>query len=446
MSVTAPLALIILSALLSACATSRPAGPTPIPPPIRWQVSAQTAAFEQQLQVIIPSAALSDLIARVQRNNLDLQQTALLLKEQQSRVRQTEADRQPQLDLNVSSQRDGAEQTRNQYSLGLQLSWELDLWQRLADQSDAARAEYRARQFEFDAARNSLAARTASLWLDMAYAQQIIATEQARIASLSRSQAAIKERFLGGGGQLDDLEAASSARARAEAVLLQLQQTQAERLRELKLLLASTTPQPFILPAKLPQIEAVPVAIPAAVIAHRADIRAALERAYAADSNVAAAAKALLPRFSFSANSGYNSDQLDQLLSGSPVWQLLLNLSAPLLDGGRRQAEHQISQYSARRAWLSYRKTLLNALTEVNNSLQREQSLLLQIERQQVAVHHADNSRSYYRERYLAGQADILDLLRAQRDLFDSRINLLQSRQQHQKNRITLALALGMGV
>jgi len=441
-----PSALILLCALLAGCATTSP--PTRQAPalPENWQQPVEAgAALSTRFQAVLRSESLNQLIDQVLQHNLELQQNTLLVAEQQLRLAQRQGAEKPQLDLSLSSQRNGGTTVSNSHNLNLQLSWELDLWQRLADRSNVAQHDLQAQRHQLQAAQNSLAARTASLWLDMAYAEQILATEQARIATLENSLAAIRERFSGGQGQLADLDAAASARSAAIAVRLQLQQQQAERQRQLNLLLGDSG-QVAELPHTLPQIAAVPVSLPAVVVAQRPDIRTALEQLYSADRQALALAKDLYPRFSFSASAGYGSEQLDQLLSGSPLWQLLLNMTAPVFDSGRLETEAEIGRSAARRAWLNYRNTLLTALTEVEDSLQREQNLMQQIEQQSKALAHAENSLAYYRDRYMAGDADILDLLSAQRSLFDSRVNLLEARRQHQNNRITLALALGMGV
>ncbi len=442
---------ILMVLLLSACSTLPPAqsdrSDVPFELPQQWQGSGEQRPLSDQLLALIDDPALTRRVEQALAGNLDLRQTALRLQEQRLLSRQTRAAEKPQLDLALDSQRNETDNSpTSNHSLALNLSWELDVWGRLADASSAAEAETRAQQRDYQAARNSLAARIIQSWVELSLRQQIIEAEQARIQSLRNTEAVITERYRDGIGNVADLDAARAATARAEASLAARSESRRAALRALNLLTGDSpqrnNPQPLAIPA----VSNPPTSIPAEVIAARPDLQAAYSRILAADKQTAVAYKALLPGFSLSASLSQSRPELGDLLSGSTAWNLLGRLTAPLFNAGRLQAGADIAASQAQRAWLSYQQTLLTALLEVEDALGQEAALARQQRALSRALGHADASFEHYRARYREGLVDILDLLTAEQSAFDARTALLQVRQDRLNNRITLGLALGMGV
>lgn len=452
------LAMLLLSAL-TACSSVIPLKPDRTSQPVvvasGWQetLPAQSVVAEgtvsTQLLDLIDDPALTALVQQTLTTNLDLQQTALRLREQQWLTRSTNAATGPQLDLNLNSQRSQNSTTTSNHQLSLDLSWELDVWGRLADQTDAARAETDAQQLDYSAAANSLAARTIQGWLDIVLRDQMIRVEKQWLRSLEDNEAVIQERYrsgLSGSNALADLETARSNTALTRASLAARQQTQRDAYRQLAQLQGQSAPLVMVLPEQAPEIANPPAVLPADVVVRRPDLQAALQRIDAADAQARATHKQLLPGFSLSASLSQSRPQLDDLLSGSLAWNLLGQLTAPLFDGGKRKADAAIADLQAERSYLVYQQTLLSALNEVESALGQEASLAEQQRQLSAALRHAEASRQHYEARYRDGLNDILDLLSAQQSAFSTRIQLLQTQQARLTNRITLGLALGMGV
>ncbi len=393
---------------------------------------------------------LDELVKDTLAANFDLRQTALRLKEQQLLAQNSHATRQPELCLQLDSQRI-QEQTinthpYNSHNLVLNLNWELDVWGRLADASLATDAETDALKADFTAAQNSLTARVIQSWIDLSLRQQIINSEQQRVKSLQNTEAVIKDRFRNGLGQLADLESARVATAQALASLASVRQSQQEAIRQLAQLRGINSNQIKLKLDAVPQIQTPPVALPATVLGQRPDLIAAYHRVLASDLQTSVSHKQLLPSFNLMANLSQNQPQFSDLLSGSSAWSLLGRMTAPLFNAGRLKRDAKIAELQAERSYLVYQQTLVNALNEVEITLSREHSLNQQQQLLTQAKNHAQVSLQYYQARYQDGLADILDLLNAQQTAFDSKIQLLQAQQARLTNRVTLALALGMGV
>ena len=447
--------LAVLALLLTACS-----GMTPKPAerngqalaiPSQWQEasnSSQTALSDQFLD-LIDSPALTQLVQRSLAANYDLRQTALRLQEQRLLTRQTDAARKPELNLNLNSQRAKNGSISNSQTLSLDLSWELDVWGRLADQSRAAEADLQASKLDYQAAANSLAARTIQRWIDISLRAQIIDAERQWVSSLQNTEEVITERYrngLSGSNGLADLEAARAATARVRASLAAREQAQREAYRQLAALQGITGRSELPEPEIIPEIDNPPPRLPAQMIAARPDLQAAYQRILSADASAAVAQKQLLPSFSLSASLSQTRPELNDLLSGSNAWSLLGRLTAPLFNAGRLKAGAEIAELRAERSYLSYQQTLLTALNEVESALGQEAALAEQQHQLQMALRHSEASLAHYQARYRDGLNTILDLLNAKQSAFDARIQLLQTQQTRLTNRIALGLALGMGV
>ena len=451
-----PDALILMLALmlLSGCSTlSTPqAGRAEnLAIPADWAVPAETL----DLSLLPQDAGLLDLFRQPQlkqlvdetlNNNLDLQQTALRLRQQQLLIVPEQAARRPELSAALTSQRSKEKAISQQHTLALTLNWELDVWGRLADGQAAAQQTAAAQKLDYNAARNSLAARTVQSWLDISLRQQAIETEQQWLNSSQNNHAVILDRYQSGLGNLADLVTAKAATARIQASLIERQNRQRVALRQLNLLRGvSNNSQP---PGNLltPDITIPPISLPGTVLARRPDLQAAYLRIQAADNSAAKAYKQLLPGFSLQASVSDSGPELDQLLKGSPLWTLLGQLTAPLFNSGRLQAQADIAQLEAELSYLSYQQTLLNAVNEVDDGLDLEAALAQQEEALARALQHSQTSLDHYRSLYRDGVGDILDLINAEQTAFEARIQFLQVHQTRLSNRINLGLALGMSI
>jgi len=444
--------LAVAALTLSACSLpktqpARPDQATAIP--AQWQeaIPQQSGSLSQQLLSLIDEPQLSALVEQTLSANYDLHQTALRLQEQRLLSQQSSSQTLPTLDLKLSSQR--ARNTTGSHALSLDLSWEADIWGRLADQARADQLTTDAQAVEYQAAQNSLAARTIQRWLDLTLRQQIIAAERQWLQSLEDTEAVIRERYrygLSGNSALADLETARADTALIRASLAAREQAQRDAWRQLAALQGKPGSLALSLPRQVPMLSNPPVQLPAAMVANRPDLQAALIKVAAADAQALVRHKQLLPGFSLSASLSQTRPRLDELLSGSTVWSLLGELTAPLFDGGRRKASADIADLAAARSYLAYQQALLNALNEVETALGQEASLAEQQRQLSAALQHADASLQHYQARYRDGVGDILDLLNARKNAFSTRIQLLQTQQARLTNRITLGLALGMGV
>ncbi len=326
-------------------------------------------------------------------------------------------------------------------------SWELDLWGRIRVGKRAADQEFEASLADFRGARQSLAAHTAKAWIAAVEARRQAELAERTIQSHRATEAQVRRRYEEGLRSSLDLRLASASVAGAEAMLEASRQAMEAATRRLEILMGrypkGRAARGFVLPAAP---ESIPVGLPSDLLARRPDLDAARLRLLAADSRIAGARAALLPRISLTAQGGTATAELSDLLSSDfTVWTLAGNLAQPILDGGRIRAGVKLSEARAKQAAAAYESAALRAFGEVETALAAEQTLARQEARLRVTTEHATAAHKLAADRYGEGLESFAIVLETQRRLLDSEGRLLAVRAQRLDNRVNLHLALGGG-
>lgn len=413
----------------------------------QWQAPHQAGFLQQRLTNLFKIPALNQLIQTALKNNTNLQQTALRLKEQGLLVKQTKTNRLPSLDFSTQASRSGSGSIAStQYTLGLSANWEIDVWGKLAHQEQASRYQYQATQADLIVAKRSLVAQVVRHWISLAAQQQIIRIEQQHLNKLKRLENSALNHFQAGNNVLSQVLAAKTNHSSRHANLLQRQETFKATQRALNILLGQAPTTPLKLPQQLPQIVKPLAQVPSEVIGARPDLQAAYARLQAANQQTQVAYKQLLPSISLTPTANQGASQMERLLSGDIAWQLLGQLAGSLFDGGKKRINVATQKSVAQRAALTYRQTLLNALLEVENALSQEASYTQQLQILNQSYTQARQSQTLYEAQYQQGSANLSELIAAQTNTFNQQMTRLELQRSQLENRVQLALALGMGV
>ena len=452
-----PIFILMLSAWLSACSNLQSksnlaelADNALLSLPKQWQSQSDqqnlqiTAQEQSLLQLVNNQSQLADLIKLALDNNFDLQRSAIRLKISHLQNANSAAANQPNLDLTLNpSKTKGASSST---ALALNLNWELDIWGRIADLSSANSSNQQALLLDYSQAKTSLVARLIQQWSSLQSQLQVLTHQRQHLASLVSVESITRQRYRDGTALLNDLKVAQTTVLRAQADIQQRAQLAQQTLRQINLLLNRNPQQPIAAIATQLTVAPPNLATPLSVMRARPDINAALQRIRAADSRYAVAQKTLLPSFKLSAGLSNSGSGLSDLLSSSTVYNLLGNLSAPIYQAGRLRNDIAISDLERNISYKHFRHLLLLAVKEVDNRLSKEQSLNNQLQHLNRAHQQLADIEQSYKQRYSDGLLDILLLLEAQQNYFNSQIQLTQLRHSQMHNRIELALALGLGL
>jgi NodT family efflux transporter outer membrane factor (OMF) lipoprotein len=417
--------------------------------PIAWSTAEPATAdlgqpFLTGLEILFNDEDLKRLVDEAMQSNPDINQLAQQVQASGMLLRQLDASRSPQIDLVADANRNKTFNTiANSYTFGLNLAWEIDLWGRLANLSDAAQLNHRASESELTAVRTAIAMAVARTWIEGWTIYHQLEIEKRYVERLQHMVIIVTQSFREGSAALEDLTAIRIQQETAMANIAASQERLTRNQRAMAVLLGKVPNQTDIFSSNnLPDVTAPPQQLPASVIANRLDIQAAFYRLGAMDAEMKASYKALLPSLSLSG--AYNrNNQPGSLFDNDISWSLIGGLTQPLFRWGALRAEAEASVANREASWWAYRKTVLVALQEVENALAMETSLQLQSERLDRAHRDVAAFLESYEGKYRSGLIDILDLLDVQVQALEIDVQRIQIQASQLDNRLLLAQALG---
>ncbi len=446
--------MLWLLPLLAACATPLPPPALSSPTPPSWHEAhdARPSADIARWWSRLDEPRLTALIEQALQHNPDLAASRASLREARARLRGSAAARLPSLEAAAGAGRtkSGSADSHDNYSLGLDASWELDLFGATSFAVAAAEADARRSEARLEDAHASLAAEVALQYVALQSARQRLAIARANLASQDETLQLVEWRVRAGLASAVELEQARSSREQTAATIPQLEKNAAGALHALAALDAEA---PSAIEARLGASDALPapppgiaVGIPADALRRRPDVRAAEQAAYAEIARSGVAGAERYPALRLSGSIGSEALTLGALGSAATLGRsLLASLSATLFDGGRLESAYQAQQAVAEQALHGYRATVLAALQEVEDALaafgrdgEREQALA-------QAVEAARNAALLARQRYRSGVIDfqtVLDTERSLRTVEDARAS---ARADRLSALIRLYKALGGG-
>lgn len=406
--------------------------------------SQENAKEVTSLKELIRAPELDALVEEALNANPNLQQTLLALKITQAQRRQATGERLPEVVFDTNAGKE--EREDESFSGSLSISWELDLWKKLADSESAAMMDEREQQALLTAARTSLVGQVMTEWLGLTHDQRTINIEELRLVNLEKNELYIKQRYRNGIGTLEDLDSARASTSVSRATLVEYEESLAQRHRVLKTLLGRIGTENLEVKSLYPEVLTPLADLPEQTMQRRPDLQAAYFAIESAHLRTSIAYKDLLPTISLEAALKDIGDSPQSMLLTDPVWALLGQLTAPLFQGGKLRAEAEIAELTTAQSFEVYRETLLEAISEVENALSFEQSITARQQHITSALSSARNSLERYQESYRSGLVDILDLLTVQEKTFDLAAQLDNLIYERLTNRIDLGLALGLGV
>ncbi|MED5379228.1 MAG: efflux transporter outer membrane subunit [Pseudomonadota bacterium] len=408
---------------------------------------------------------LAGYIDEALSSNANLQQSLITLRKAQVAIDSAKADRNLNVDASFSASKSEAtnssastssntnsstsfNSSSQSYNASMNVSWELDLWQKISDGISAANLDAASARASYQSARDSLVANVVRSYIDVLTQQQLLNIEQSRLTVLENNEAVILKRYSTGLGSLDDLDTARTSSANTRATIAQYENALLTAKRTLAVLLGRQNQSLNELNTQVnfPDVLLPLTTLPKQDLARRPDLQAAFYALKATEFEVDVAYKALLPSISLSASLSDNASTPSQALFTNPLWSLLGQMTAPLFQGGALRAQIEDAKLTSANAWWQYRETLLTAVQETQNALDSETALSARISHTNVALANAERSVSTIEGQYRQGLADILDLLSVYETRFNLQAQAVELHAQKLQNRIDLGLALGLGV
>lgn len=453
----------VVAVLVSGCASmALPDEPAHASMPPAWPSDAQLLAGKDAPGLAwndyFTDPVLQRLIQTALDNNRDFRVTVLRVEEARAAFQIQRSALSPDVGLNTQAARtrlpgdlnsSGVPVTSGEYRAEVGLSnWELDLWGRVRSLKEAALQEWLATEVGSRAAQSALIAQVAESYLSIREMRERIALARRTVESRQQSFRIFNRRFEVGSASKLEVTQVQVLLTQAQTLLAQLEQGYTSQVQALRLLIGG---DPGPLPAGGPLAETTTLAelaagLPSDLLSARPDIIAAEQRLAAANANIRAARAAFFPRIALTANLGTASAELSGLFAaGSRAWTFAPVLSLPIFDGGRRQANLDLSVVRRDIAVAGYEKSIQAAFREVSDALTTRRWLIEQRDLQRIALTATSERARLAQLRYENGSATYLEVLDAQRDLLATEQQLVQAQRLLLSNQVALYKALGGG-
>lgn len=401
------------------------------------------------------SSELDTLISQVLDQNLSLRQAMYRVKQAIAITDRSFAAKMPDVLGEISANRSQTvvsvgnlpSQTTvsNQFGLAVAASYEVDVWQKVSSQIDAAQLDADASEMDRQSLAVTLVSQTVDAYLTVVEQKQLRNLLDAQIAVNKTYQELIEVRFTQGLASMVEVlqQRQQVAALTARLPLVTSQVGIAEN--QLAVLVGK-------MPAGLSQVttmslptvpaDVVALGVPTDLLRHRPDLRAAELRIAAADHRVAAAVADRFPVLRLTGRTGFSDKELATFFE-SWIWSIGASIVASIFDGGRKAAEVDRAKAQVEELLWGYGQQILVAVREVEDALATEKGHRLRLDALVSQRDLANRTMEEARVRYVQGLSDYLTVLTALRSLQQVEQEMLTTQRQILSARVQLSRALG---
>ena len=421
----------------------------------------QTSIGDLKWFEVFKDEKLQELIRQAVSRNYDLRQAAARINIERANLGLTRSNQFPQFGVGVDSTTTRAAQngiaavpgqtnrirTFGGVLLNL-LSFEIDIWGRLRQQTRAARAELQASFEDRNAAQTTVVSDVATGYFNLLELDAELEIAKRTLSTRENSLQIIKIREQGGIATMLEVRQGEELVYQATQTIPDVER-RIEQTENLISLLTAENPGPVGRGRSLSDQEdlpSVPAGLSSALLERRPDIRAAEQRLIADHALISAAKAAYFPTISLTSLFGFQSSQLSNLFTGSgATWSFAPQLVQPIFTAGRLKSNVRFEQAEQELALAQYEQTIQTSFREVSDAL-AERRKVKEIRQQQglLVATLRDRSRLAY-VRYEGGVDTLLNALDADRELFDAELNLTQTKRNELLSLVQLYKALGGG-
>ena len=414
-----------------------------------WGAGAEAGSVQAGWIKSFDDPALNRLVVEAQTNNRDLAAAAANVDRSWALARQAGANLGADVSLSRTASQTGgiggSQPTTNSFGLGLQVSWEADVWGRLKSGERGAVASAQAAEADFRSAQQSLAAATAKAYFSAVEANIQAGIVRETVEILEETLRIVNVKHDNGMSSAQDVSLARSDLATARESLTTIEGSQRDAVRALEALLGRYPGADLEVRRSLPGVPpAPPAGLPSELLERRPDIVAAERRVAAAFNATNQARAARLPSIGLTGNLGSASDSLSGLLeSSNAAWTAGASLLAPIFDGGRRREAVEIATADQEQALAAYGQAAISAFSELETNLDQGVVLQQRIAELNVAATEAANAFRIAQLRYEEGEEELLNVLSIQQRVIGAKSSLSSVERLLLEQRVNLNLALG---
>ncbi|MNX23339.1 Outer membrane protein OprM precursor [compost metagenome] len=328
------------------------------------------------------------------------------------------------------------------------LSWELDFWGKVRHENRAVQDELIASEEGRKVILSNLVSDIATAYFELRnFDNQLIITNQT-LETRRKAFDIINSRFKAGYvSEVDNVQIEQQV-AIAEAVIPSIQRQITIRENTISIL-TGQPPGPIERGKTVTELQVantIPVSIPSILLRNRPDVRQAEMYYMASNERIGVAQAMRFPSFNIAAIAGFASNKVSTLFDGSSYLQnASASVTGPIFNFGKNKRRVEIYRQIAEESRLSYQKTCIIALAEVEQSLQNIKTYKDEWAARDRQVIAARKNLELSQARYYNGYVSYLEVLEVQRSLFDAELSLSDLTQSQLSSMIQLYKALGGG-
>ena len=425
--------------------------------------SAESARLPAQWWTVFGDESLNRLEQSALRDNPSVKAAAQRLLQAQAQSGVTRASQGVQVNVSTSAanSRTSANTSQslalggrsiegNQYAVGASMSYELDLLGRVRRMVEASDAQALVAEADRDGVLLLLSSQVATTYWQLRGMDAELAILRGALDTRHETEQLVTARFDAGLSNELDVSRTRIESANAQADLHEIQR-QRNLLEHSLATLVGASPSTLQLPAAagsaLPQPPAIPVGLPASLLAQRPDLAGSVASLRVANAQIGVAEGAFYPSLSLTSNFGFASENLRELAKGGSRQFSIgpLALSLPIFDGGRNRANLAVAKARYEEAIANHEGKLLTALREVEDALSDVEQR--QRQGQAQAASQVASARAYLvaLARYERGVSSYLDVTDAQRSALSADRAAAQINTQRLLATVAVARSLGAG-
>jgi len=395
-------------------------------------------ALKENKNLLIATSRIDEYLARYQATRADLF-PQITGQGAASRQRVTEKGAVP-----LSS---SVDPTSTNFLAGLDLSWEIDIWGKLRRSTEAARADLLSMQEAKKAVVLTLVANVANAYIHLLSLDRQLEISRATLKTREDSVTLFQSRFDGGLVSEVELLQVKSEYYATLALIPALETSIAQQENALSILLGQNpgpiargkTFDDLILPL-------IPSGVPSQVLERRPDILQAEQQLIAANARLGAAQAQFFPTISLTSALGTSSEELKDLFTGpAQTWNFAGSVVGPIFNAGKIRGQVNVAKAQRQEALFNYFIAIQNAFREVDDALVAQHQIRNQLQSQAEQVETLKKYDSLAWLRYDNGYADYLEVLDAQRNLFNVRLTYTQTKESLLREMVDLYKAMGGG-
>jgi len=464
----------LIAALLGACSVGpdyvRPAAPTSATykEAGNWKpAQPQDDLHRGEWWKVYGDPALDDLMAQVSVSNQTLKQAEAAYRQARALAAGARAEYFPTIALDPAVTRSrrgqngstfvssttgavvgggsGSGSVSNQYSLPLDVNWEVDVWGKVRRTVESAAASAQASAAELEATRLSLLAELAT-----DYFQLRVLDEQQRlfddtVNAYQKSLELTQNQYKVGVAAQADVILAETQLKTTQAQALDTGVQRAELEHAIAVLIGKPPADFSIAPGKIAfNIPVIPPGMPSALLERRPDIAQAERQMAASNAQIGVAKSAYFPSLTLGASAGYQSSTVANLISAPNFfWSLGPALAETLFDAGARRAQVEQARAAYDASVANYRQVVLAGFQEVEDNLAALHILEQEAQVQDEAVKAAEQSVQIALNQYKSGTQSYLNVVIVQTTALSNERSAFTILSNRLTASVTLIKALG---